>query len=163
MPTDVSSMAVAALSQLVLKDVNRLKCWRSGGVDKLRLIADAGAPRVAEVALDSVKVLMAGPRIPPAARYTTASGRRMGADDMRAAIQRLNHKESYLAGVNAGLAMFEASAPGAVSARPATARPAASPVSRADFLPPRPASAGCRPRATTITLIEPPPRPARSA
>jgi Armadillo/beta-catenin-like repeat len=45
-PSDVRAMATGALTQLVLKDVNRLKCWRSGGVEKLKAIVDSKAPRV---------------------------------------------------------------------------------------------------------------------
>jgi hypothetical protein len=115
-PLDIASMAVSALSQLVLKDVNRLKCWRSGGIEKLKAMVDRGLPRVSDVAQESVRVLMAGPRIDPAARFTTASGRKLNAEEMRLAIHRLNLQDTFLSGVNMSMTALHATQPRAMAA-----------------------------------------------
>ena len=101
---------------------------------------------------------MAGPRIHPSACFATAAGRQLDAGEMRGAIHRLNHQDTFLAAVNTSMTAFRSTNPQsmAVLTRPPPARRgagrraqsartdrvAATHILRGEFLPPRPQSAG---------------------
>eukprot|EP00892_Ulva_mutabilis_P008407 jgi/Ulvmu1/5939/UM026_0061.1 len=120
----VSAMAVGAVHQLVQHDANRLKTWRCGGPDKLKAIVDAGQPHVSDIASEAIQVLMAGPRISPQQTFKTATGRHLPANEMKAAIQRLNAQHSYLDQQSTGVG-FQATSPNNMEAL--TVRPPSAP------------------------------------
>lgn len=117
---------------------------------------------------------MAGPRIHPSACFATAAGRQLGAGEMRGAIQRLNHQDTYLAAVNTSMTAFRSTNPRSMAVltqRPRAARRraqsartdrvAATHILRGEFLPPRPQSAGVAGQRRAAPVAEPaaPPPP----